>query len=54
MARQHHRLNEHEFEQAPEDSEGQGTWCTAVHGVTVAHDLATEQQQTTSIITRLI
>ena len=50
----HHQLNEHEFEHAPEDSEGQGTWCTAVHGVTVAHDLATEQQQTTSIIIRLI
>ena len=53
MVGQHHRLSEDEFEQAPEDSEGQGTWCTAVHGVTVGHDLATEQQQT-SIIIRLI
>ena len=30
----HHRLNGHEFEQALEDSEGQGSWCAAVHGVT--------------------
>ena len=29
----HHRLNEHEFEQTPGDSEGQGSLCTAVHGV---------------------
>ena len=29
----HHRLNGHEFEQALEDSEGQGSWCAAVHGV---------------------
>ena len=27
----HHRLNGHEFEQALEDSEGQGSWCAAVH-----------------------
>ena len=36
----HHRLNElNEFEQVPEDGEGQGAWCAAVHGATV------EQQQ---------
>ena len=29
----HHRLNGHEFEQAPRDGEGQGGWCAAVHGV---------------------
>ena len=31
----HHRLNGHESEQAPEDSEGQGSeaWHAAVHGV---------------------
>ena len=29
----HHRLNGHEFEQAPGDGEGQGTWPAAVHGV---------------------
>ena len=30
----HHRLNGHEFEQAPGVGDGQGSWCTAVHGVT--------------------
>ena len=30
----HHRLNGHEFEQTTGDSEGQGRWCAAVHGVT--------------------
>ena len=29
----HRRLNGHEFEQAPGDGEGQGSWCAAVHGV---------------------
>ena len=29
----HHRLNGPEFEQTPEDSEGQGSVCAAVHGV---------------------
>ena len=29
----HHWLNGHGFEQTPGDSEGQGTWCAAVHGV---------------------
>ena len=29
----HHRLNGHEFEQAPEDSEGWETWRATVHGV---------------------
>ena len=33
MVRQHHHLNGHEFEQGPEDSEGQGSLCSAVHGV---------------------
>ena len=28
----HHRLNGNEFEQAPGDGEGQGSWCAAVHG----------------------
>ena len=41
----HHQLNGHEFEQTPEDGEGQGSWRAAVHGVTLGHDLATEQQQ---------
>ena len=30
----HHQLSEHEFEQAPEDGEGQEAWRVAVHGVT--------------------
>ena len=29
----HHRLEGHEFEQAPGDGEGQGSWHAAVHGV---------------------
>ena len=38
----HHRLNGHESEQTPGDREA---WHAAVHGVTVRHSLATEQQQ---------
>ena len=39
MVQWHHRLNllklnGHEFEQIPGDSEEQGAWCAAVHGVT--------------------
>ena len=30
----HNRLNGHEFEQTPEDGEGQGSLACAVHGVT--------------------
>ena len=30
----HHKLNGHEFEQALRDSEGQGSWHAAVHGIT--------------------
>ena len=30
----HHRLDGHEFEETPGDSEGQGSLCAAVHGVT--------------------
>ena len=39
MAGWHHQLNGHEFEQTPEDSEGQEAWCAAAHGVArVGHD----------------
>ena len=31
--RQHHWLNEQEFEQTPGGSRGQGSWCAAVYGV---------------------
>ena len=34
MAGWHHQLNGHEFEQALGNDEGQGIWCSAVHGVT--------------------
>ena len=29
----HHRLDRHEFEQAPGDGEGCGNWRAVVHGV---------------------
>ena len=29
----HHQIDGHEFEQTLGNSEGQGTWCAAVHGV---------------------
>ena len=43
----HHRLNGHEFEQNPGDSEGQGSLaCSPVcsESKRVGHSLATEQQ----------
>ena len=41
-----HRLNGHEFEQTPEDSEGQGSLaCCSPWGHRVRHDSVTEQQQ---------
>ena len=42
----HHRLNGHEFEQTPRDSEGQGSLvCCSPWGRRVRYDLVTEQQQ---------
>ena len=42
----HHWLNGHEFEQAPGDSEGQGSLgCCSPPGDRIGHDRATEQQQ---------
>ena len=42
----HHRLNGHESEQMPGDSEGQGSLaCCSPWGRRVRNDLATEQQQ---------
>ena len=42
----HHRLNGYEFEQTPEDSEGQGSLASCSQwGHRVGHDLVTEQQQ---------
>ena len=34
----HHRLNEHDFEQAPGDGEGQGSLVCYSHGVAKRHD----------------
>jgi len=43
MAGYHHRLNGHEFEQAPGDSEGRGSLaCLSPWGCRVGHDLATK------------
>ena len=40
----HHQLNEHESEQAPRDSEGQGSLaCCSPWGCRVGHDWGTEQ-----------
>jgi len=42
----HHQLNVHEFEQAPGDSEGQGSLAgCSPWGHRVRHDLVTEQPQ---------
>ena len=43
----HHRLNGHEFEQTPGDSEGQGSLgvLQSMGSQRIGHDLATEQQQ---------
>ena len=40
----HHRLNRHEFEQTPGDSEGRGV-LQFMRLQRFGHDLATEQQQ---------
>ena len=41
-----HQLNEHEFEQALGDDEGQGSLaCYSPWGPRVGHDWETEQQQ---------
>ena len=45
MAGWHHRLNGHEFEQAPGDGEGQGSLaCYSPWDCKVRHNLATERQ----------
>ena len=46
----HHRLNEHEFEQAPGPGDGQGSLvCCSLWGRRVRHDWVTEQQQSLSL-----
>ena len=45
----HHRLNGPEFEQAPGDSEGQGSLaCCSPWGCRARHELATQQQSDSS------
>ena len=45
MVGQHHRLNGHEFEQAPGVGDGQASLaCCSPWGHRVGHNLATEQQ----------
>ena len=39
----HHRLNGHEFERTPGDSEGQGGQCAAVHGVAKSQTQVSDQ-----------
>ena len=41
----YHQLHGPEFEQTPKMVKDREAWCAAVHGVTVRHNLATEQQQ---------
>ena len=47
MVQWHHQLKEHEIEQTPGDSEGQGSLacCSPWGSKRIRHDLATEQQQ---------
>ena len=47
MGGRHHQLNGHEFEQTPGDSEGQGTWHAAVHGVAKSQTWLCDQTTTT-------
>ena len=54
MIRYHHRLNGHEFVQAPGDSEGQGSLaCYSPWGLRVRHELGAEQQQQIFFFTKL-
>ena len=47
----HHRINGHEFEQTPAESEGQvHLACCSPWGGRVRHDLATGQQQQSALV----
>ena len=45
MIGRHHQLSEHEFEQTPRDTEGQGSLAVLqfIGSQKLTHDLATEQ-----------
>ena len=47
MVRKHHRLNGHEFEQTPGDSEGQEAWSTTVRRVTKSWTLLSDWTELT-------
>ena len=48
----HHLLNEHEFEQTPGDSEGQGSLVSCSPWIhRERHNLATKQQQIVAVET---
>ena len=42
----YHRFNVHEFEQTQGNSEGQGSWCAAVHGVSKSQTWLSSQTTT--------
>ena len=51
----HHRLNGLEFEQAPRDSEGQGSLaCCSPQGCRVGHDSVTEQTGNLLLVARCL
>ena len=51
----HHQVNGHEFEQAPGDVDGQGSWtCCSPWSHRVGHNLVTEQQQRCLILSKFV
>ena len=49
----HHWFKGHEFGQTPGDSEGQETWCAAVHGVTKSQTWLSDWTATTTSLKAL-
>ena len=50
MVEWYHQLNGHKSEQAPGDSEGQGSWHVAVHGTTKSQTGLSSRMATTEMI----
>ena len=48
----HHGLNGHEFEQAPGDSEGQGSLAAAAHGITKSGMQMSDNNNNPNVIQR--